>query len=120
MTERINRKQRAGQLRVSLDALDVLRELIFRRDPQRRGAMSRRKRTMSISHWAALAGLADDGRSLATARALIAQCGGPEVVPLQRRDRTDTGIPLRDHKRWLRRNEWAKFLATEAAKDRRK
>jgi len=37
MTERINRKQRAGQLRVSLDALDVLRELIFRRDPQRRG-----------------------------------------------------------------------------------
>jgi len=29
MTEPINRKQRAGQLRVSLDALDVLRELIL-------------------------------------------------------------------------------------------
>ena len=43
--------------------------------------MSRRKRTVSISHWAALAGLADDGRSLATARALIAQGDGPEVVP---------------------------------------
>ena len=29
MTVRINRKQRAGQLRVSRDALDVLRELIL-------------------------------------------------------------------------------------------
>jgi hypothetical protein len=29
MTERINRKQRAGQLRVSRYALDVLRELIL-------------------------------------------------------------------------------------------
>ena len=82
--------------------------------------MSPRKRTVSISHWAALAGLADDGRSLAMARALIAQGDGPEVVPVRRRDRTDTGIPLRDHKRWLRRNEWAKVLAREAAKGRRK
>ena len=90
------------------------RQLRVSRDP------SRRKRTVSISHWAALAGLADDGRSLATARALVAQGDGPEVVPVRRRDRTDTGIPLRDHERWLRRNEWAKFLATEAAKARRK
>jgi hypothetical protein len=90
------------------------RQLHISRDP------SRRKRTLSIAHWAALVGLADDGRSLASARALIAQGDGPEVVPVRRRDRTDTGIPLRDHKRWLRRNEWAKFLATEAAKDRRK
>ena len=51
--------------------------------------MSRRKRTVGISHWAALAGLADDGRSLATARALIAQGDGPDVVPLQRRARKD-------------------------------
>jgi hypothetical protein len=29
ITERINCKQRAGQLRVSRDALDVLRELIL-------------------------------------------------------------------------------------------
>jgi hypothetical protein len=84
------------------------------------GAMSRRKRTVSISHWAALAGLAEDGRSLAATRALIAQGDGPEIVQVRRRDRTDTGIPLRDHERWLHRNEWAKFLATEAAKDRRK
>ena len=33
--------------------------------------MSRRKRTVSIPQWAALAGLAEDGRSVATARALI-------------------------------------------------
>jgi hypothetical protein len=75
---------------------------------------------MSIPQWAALAGLADDGRSAATARALIAQGYGPEVVPVRRRDRTDTGIPLRDHERWLRRNEWAKFLAAETAKQGRK
>jgi hypothetical protein len=34
--------------------------------------MSRRRRMVSIPQWAALAGLADDGRSLAAARALIA------------------------------------------------
>ena len=44
--------------------------------------MSKRKRTVSIAQWAALAGLADDGRSLATARALIGQGDGPEVVPV--------------------------------------
>ena len=82
--------------------------------------MNPRKRTVSISHWAALAGLADDGRSLAMARALIAQGDGPEVVPVRRRDRIDIGIPLRDHERWLRKNEWAKVLAREAAKGRRK
>jgi hypothetical protein len=92
----------------------------WRKNGPHDGATSRRKRTVSISHWAALAGLADDGRSLATARALIAQGDGPEVVPVRRRARTDTGIPLGDHERWLRRNEWAKFLAAEAARHRRK
>jgi hypothetical protein len=75
---------------------------------------------VSISHWAALAGLAEDGRSLATARLLIAQGDGPEVVPVRRRHRTDTGVQLRSHQRWLRKNQWAKFLAAEAAKHRRK
>jgi hypothetical protein len=82
--------------------------------------MSRRKRTVSLWQWAALAGLAEDGRSLATARALIAQGDGPEVVPVRRRHRTDSGILPRDHQQWLRTNEWAKFLASEAAKGRRK
>jgi len=86
----------------------------------RRGAMSRRKRSMSLPQWAALAGLADDGRSLATARSLIAQGDGPEVVPVRRRHRTDTGVQLGSHQRWLRKNQWAKFLAAEAAKHRRK
>jgi hypothetical protein len=82
--------------------------------------MSRRKRTVSIPQWAALAGLAEDGRSVATARALIMQGDGPEVVPVRRRHRTDTGVQLRDHRRWLRKNGWAKFLAAEAAKHWRK
>ena len=82
--------------------------------------MSRRKRSVSLPQWAALAGLAEDGRSVATARALITQGDGPEVVLVRRRHRTDTGVQLRDHQRWLRKNGWAKFLAAEAAKHRRK
>jgi hypothetical protein len=82
--------------------------------------MSRRKRTVSIPQWAALAGLAEDGRSVATGRALITQGDGPEVVPVRRRHRTDNGVQLRDHQRWLRKNGWAKFLAAEAAKHRSK
>jgi hypothetical protein len=82
--------------------------------------MSRRRTTMSISNWAALVGLADDPRSVAAARALIAKGDGPEVVPVRRRHRTDTGVALREHQRWLRKNGWAKFLAAEAAKQRKK
>ena len=52
--------------------------------------------------WAALAGLADDGRPLAVARALIAQGDGPQVVQVRRRRRTDAGVRLRDHRRWER------------------
>ncbi len=82
--------------------------------------MRRRHRMVSIPQWAALAGLADDGRSLAAARALIAQGDGPQVVQVRRRRRTDTGVQLRDHRRWVRENKWAKFLMAEAARDRRK
>jgi hypothetical protein len=81
--------------------------------------MSQRKRTVSLAQWAALAGLGDDGRSVATARALIRQGEGPEVVPVNRKHRTDTGVQLRDHRQWLRKKPWAKFLAAEAAKHRR-
>jgi hypothetical protein len=82
--------------------------------------MSRRKRIVSLPQWAALVGLAEDGRSLATARMLIAQGDGPEAVRVLRRHRTDTGVRLRGHQKWLRKNQWAKFLAAEAAKQRRK
>jgi hypothetical protein len=82
--------------------------------------VSRRKRTLSIPQWAALVGMAEDSRSLAAARALIEGGDGPEVVPVRRRRRSKTGVRLGDHERWVRTNEWAKFLAAEAAKDRRK
>jgi hypothetical protein len=82
--------------------------------------MSRRHRMVSIPQWAALAGLADDGRSLAAARVLIVQGDGPRVVQVRRRRRADTGVQLHDHRRWLRTNKWAKFLVAEAARERRK
>jgi hypothetical protein len=82
--------------------------------------MSRRQRTVSIQQWADLLGLAGDGRSLAAARALIAQGDGPQVVKVRRRRRTDTGVQLRDHRRWVRDKEWAMFLVLEAARTRRK
>jgi hypothetical protein len=82
--------------------------------------MSRRHRMVSIPQWAALAGLADDGHSLAVARALIAQGDGPQVVQVRRRRPTDAGVQLHDHRRWVRANEWAKFLVAEAARERRK
>jgi hypothetical protein len=78
--------------------------------------MSQRKRAVSLPQWAALAGLPDDGRSVATARALIRQGDGPQVVPVSRKHRTDTGVQLRDHQGWLRKKPWAKFLAAQAAK----
>lgn len=82
--------------------------------------MSRRRRIVSIAQWAALAGLADDGRSLVAARALIAQGDGPPVVQVRRRRRTDIGVQLQDHRHWVRTNKWAKFLVAEAARERRK
>jgi hypothetical protein len=80
----------------------------------------RSKRVVSIPHWAALIGLADDNQSRAAARALIAQGDGPEVVQVRRWRRTNAGVLLRSHRRWLRANQWAKFLAEEAARNRRK
>jgi hypothetical protein len=85
-----------------------------------RTIMSRRQRIASIAQWAGLIGLADDARSLAAARTLIAQGDGPEVVPVRRRKRTDSGVRLSDHERWARTKEWVKFLAADAAKNGRK
>jgi hypothetical protein len=53
-------------------------------------------------------------------RALIAQGDGPQVVQVRRRWRTDSGVQVRDHRRWVRDNEWAKFLVAEATRERRK
>jgi hypothetical protein len=81
--------------------------------------MSKRTRSMSIPQWATIAGLADDARTVEIARELIRQGEGPEVVPVKRKHRTDTGVQLRDHQRWSRKKPWAKFLAAQAAKHRR-
>jgi hypothetical protein len=40
-------------------------------------------------------------------------------VPVKRKHRTDSGVQLGDHQRWLRKKPWAKFLAARAAKHRR-
>jgi hypothetical protein len=73
--------------------------------------MSRRHRMVSTAQWAALAGL-DDGRSLAAARALIAEGDGPQLVQVRRRQRTDNGVPLRDHRRWVRTKLLKRQVAT--------
>lgn len=82
--------------------------------------MSRRQRTISIQQWAALLGLADDARSIETARTLITQHIGPETVQVRQSKRSKSGVRLRDHQDWLSQNEWAKFLTAEAARNRRK
>jgi hypothetical protein len=74
------------------------------------------RRVVSIPQWAALVGLADDGRSLAMARKLVAKGGGPKVVRVGRRD----GIRLRDHAQWVRSRPWAKYLKASAAAEREK
>jgi hypothetical protein len=77
-----------------------------------------------IPQWAGIAGLADDGRSLATARSIIANGAGPETVEVKRRTRNGTiavaGVRLRDHRRWLRAQPWARFMAASAAAEREK
>jgi hypothetical protein len=73
-------------------------------------------RMVSIPVWAGLAGLADDGKSMAAARKLIAKGEGPKVVQDGRRD----GIRLSDHARWARSKPWAKCMAASAAAEREK
>jgi hypothetical protein len=79
---------------------------------------------VSVPQWAGLAGLADDGMSIATARKLIADGTGPEVVEIKRQTRNGPvaveGVRLRDHKRWARSKPWAKYLTASAAAERDK
>ena len=68
------------------------------------------RRVVSIVQWAGIAGLADDGTSMATAR-LLAGGEGPNVVKVGRR----VGVRLGDHAQWARSKPWAKYLAATAA-----
>lgn len=71
---------------------------------------------VSIPQWAGIAGLADDGRSLATASRLIAKGEGPETVKVNNR----SGVRPRDHAKWARSHPWAKYLAAREAAERAK
>jgi len=73
-------------------------------------------RTVSVPRWAEIAGLADDGRSVATARKLIDTGQGPMTVKVGQRH----GVRLQDHARWARSQPWAKYLAACAAAEREK
>jgi hypothetical protein len=70
--------------------------------------MTFRRRTLSISQWANKASLADDGRSIATARGQIASGQGPTVVSDGQRE----GVRISDHEAWAQATPWAQYLAT--------
>jgi hypothetical protein len=94
----------------------------------------RGRATLSIPQWAEHAGLAepvaggsgarlaDDGRSIATARRLLAMGQGPKLTEVRRRTSNGTvaadGITPRDHKTWARKSPWGRFLSTAAAVER--
>ncbi len=78
--------------------------------------MTRCGPVVSIPQWARRAGLADDDRSIATARQLIAKGEGPDVVQVEQRQ----GVRLRDHETWARSKPWAQYLADLAAGERDK
>jgi hypothetical protein len=103
-----------------MSAADLRERAIARQNIAKRRRRRKLAATMSISQWAAMADLAEDGRSIATARALIANGEGPSVAQVRRRHRSDDGVRLRDHRRWIRANPWAKYLVAEAAAKRRR
>ena len=73
-----------------------------------------RRATLSIPQWAEHSGIADDGRSVAIARILLATGQGPQTVKLGQRE----GVSLQDHEAWARKTPWAKYLTTSAAAER--
>jgi hypothetical protein len=78
--------------------------------------MTARRRVVSVPQWAERAGLADDGKSLAAARGLIARGQGPKVV----RDGQRDGVQLQDHETWAQATPWAGYLAALTASERDK
>jgi hypothetical protein len=76
--------------------------------------MTFRRRTVSIPQWANKASLADDGRSIAAARRLIATGQGPKVVREGQRE----GIRIPDHEAWAKATPWAAYLAALPASER--
>jgi hypothetical protein len=75
-------------------------------------------RVVSVPQWAGRAGLADDGKSIAAARSLIAQGLGPIITKIQRPTTTVQGVRLSDHDAWAQANAWAAYLASLPASER--
>jgi hypothetical protein len=74
----------------------------------------RRHSIISVAQWAGRMGLADDDRSRAIARKVIADGDGPATTRVRRSNAlADVGIKFRDHRRWVRRTPWASYLAKE-------
>ena len=84
--------------------------------------MSQRRALIGIPQWAEKTGLADDGRSIATARTLIAKGSGPQVTTIERRTKHGSvaidGVHLGDHEQWAQANAWAQYLTSLAPGER--
>jgi hypothetical protein len=75
-----------------------------------------RAHLVSVPQWARRTGLASDGRSISTARILIAKGEGPPTVQITRRTPKGPvkveGVRMSDVDRWSETNAWAAYLAT--------
>jgi hypothetical protein len=65
-----------------------------------------RNRLVSVAQWAEHVGLADDGRSIATARQAVARGDGPPLT----NDGNRGGVHLDDHAKWARSTPWGQYL----------
>ena len=65
---------------------------------------------ISIPEWARIAGLAEDGQSIAVARQILGTDAAPDVAHVVQHP--IPGVDLRAHRRWLRRTPWARYLAS--------
>lgn len=75
-----------------------------------------RDRSLSIPQWARIAGLADDGKSIATARKLITTADGPVTTKIRRIPR----VKVADHEAWAQATAWAAYLASLVPFEREK
>jgi hypothetical protein len=95
----------------------VQKSLRTRQQEQPDRTRSAARRIVSIPRWARITGLADDGRSIASARRLLAQGDGPAVVKLGRPGHEREGIRLADNTAWVKATPWAAYLSTLPASE---
>lgn len=73
-----------------------------------------RDRILSIPQWAGKAALADDGKSIATARKLVTTSDGPVTTKIRR----IPYVKASDHQAWAQATPWAEYLASLPAFER--